>query len=420
MHGVGQPPFVGTDFSSMVYLREAHIPFSRLHDVGGAYGGNLYADIPNLFRDFDADPEDPGAYDFAFTDLLVTALMENGTEPFFRLGVTIENHCAIKAYRIYPPRDPLKWARICEGVIRHYTQGWANGFCYPIRYWEIWNEPDNEPDPSKNPMWQGTKEEYYELYRVAATYLKARFPHLKFGGYASCGFYALFDQNPFANSSSRLDYFITFLDGFLDSVKRHRTPFDFFSWHSYDDVHKNQVYARYARQRLDEAGFTQVETVCNEWNAFPDQRGTLFHAAQNTAMLIAFQQSCLDSAMFYDARIGLSIYGGLFDPMRKTPYPLYYGFKNFGRLYALGSEIATASDTQTLWVCGASNGTAGGLLLVNLGPAEPITLSLAGGRIKSCRLTDSGHTDWECPVPDVLPENGILYLQLEHAPCKTV
>ena len=55
LHGVGQPPFVGTDFSYFHYLTEANIPFSRLHDVGGAYGGNLYADIPNLFRDFDAN-----------------------------------------------------------------------------------------------------------------------------------------------------------------------------------------------------------------------------------------------------------------------------------------------------------------------------------------------------------------------------
>ena len=48
-------------------------------------------DIPNIFRDFDADPDDPEAYDFAFTDLLIKALVENGVEPFFRLGVTIEN-----------------------------------------------------------------------------------------------------------------------------------------------------------------------------------------------------------------------------------------------------------------------------------------------------------------------------------------
>ena len=119
MHAVGQPPFLGMTFDNFKYLSAAHIPYSRLHDVGGAYGKGVFVDIPNLFRDFDADENDPGSYDFAFTDALLGALMEYGVKPFFRLGVTIENFRNIRAYRIYPPKDFAKWARICEHVIRH-------------------------------------------------------------------------------------------------------------------------------------------------------------------------------------------------------------------------------------------------------------------------------------------------------------
>ena len=32
--------------------------------------------------------------------------------PIFRLGETIENYHFVKAYRIYPPKDNAKWARI--------------------------------------------------------------------------------------------------------------------------------------------------------------------------------------------------------------------------------------------------------------------------------------------------------------------
>lgn len=159
--------------------------------MGGRFGGGCFVDIPNLFRDFDADPEDPAAYDFTFTDMLLEALVQSGAEPFFRLGVTIENQACIKSYRIDPPKDTLKWAKICEGIIRHYTQGWANGYHYNIRYWEIWNEPDNYENINTNQMWHGTKEQYFALYAVASRYLKEKFPHLKIGGYASCGFYAL-------------------------------------------------------------------------------------------------------------------------------------------------------------------------------------------------------------------------------------
>ena len=59
MHGVGQPPYVNPRFKTMHYLKEAGIPYSRLHDVCGAYGGHNYVDVPNIFRDFDADENLP-------------------------------------------------------------------------------------------------------------------------------------------------------------------------------------------------------------------------------------------------------------------------------------------------------------------------------------------------------------------------
>ena len=75
VHGGGQPPIGGKDLTEYFhYLTEAGIPYSRLHDVGGAYGANRFVDIPNLFRDFDADENDPANYDFTFTDHIIKAL----------------------------------------------------------------------------------------------------------------------------------------------------------------------------------------------------------------------------------------------------------------------------------------------------------------------------------------------------------
>ncbi len=409
VHGVGQPPFSGIDYSMFSYLKEANIPFSRLHDVGGGFGGNLYVDIPNLFRDFDADPADPAAYDFAFTDRLIAALVENGVEPFFRLGVTIENYICVRSYRIDPPSDYQKWARICEGVIRHYTEGWADGFFYNIRYWEIWNEPDNYEEIDENQMWRGTKEQYYELYHVAASYLKTRFPHLKIGGYASCGFYAILNQGvSAANSSPRLDYFLTFFDGFLNYIRAHGSPLDFFSWHSYGELEDNLRYAAYARRRLDEAGYAHVETSCNEWNCRPELRGAPVHTALNTAMLIAFQRAPIDTAMFYDARLGLSIYGGLFHPMERKPYPLYYGFRHFGRLYSLGSEAATLCQDAHIHALAATDGRSGGILIVNTGEARPLKLEISGLTPRRCFREDI-----PCDIPEIIEENAVLFIECE-------
>jgi len=371
-HGIGQPPFRGLNFSLCKYLKEAGIPFSRLHDVGGDFGGNMFVDIPNIFREWENDPENPNSYDFGFTDLLITALIENSVEPFFRLGVSIENYCAIKAYRIFPPKDNLKWAKICEGIIRHYTEGFANGFHYNIRYWEIWNEPDNDRTFPENQMWAGTKEEFYELYVTSSKYLKEKFPHLKIGGYGSCGFYdILCEKAPeYASVSTRTGYFIEFLDGFLERVKKENAPLDFFSWHSYDSIENNEKYAYYIKKRMIEAGFENVELFCNEWNLYLEEKGSLLHASYILAMMLKFTELPLDGAMFYDAQLTAGKYGSLIHPLTYEPLPEYYAFLFYGEMYKLGSLIQTSVDESGVYVAGAKKEDKKILLISNTNDFE--------------------------------------------------
>lgn len=413
MHGVGQPPFVGTNFDMVRYLKDAGIPFSRLHDVGGRYGSMVYVDVENIFRNFDADENDPASFDFAFTDKLITALIQNGVEPFYRLGATIENDHRIKAYHIFPPRDNLKWARICAGIIRHYTEGWADGFHYQIRYWEIWNEPDNEEKIEDNPQWKGTKEQFYELYATAATYLKKEFPHLKIGGYGSCGFYAL-DNGLVseANSSMRMDYFITFFEKFLEFVRERKAPLDFFSWHSYSGVEQNKVYTRYARETLDRFGFTETETFCNEWNPEVRTRGTAHHAAVIAKMMMMFAESQLDGAMFYDARYGISIYGSLFEPLTAKPFPAYYSFVAYNQLYTLKNRVYTQWDDNRLY-CMAVAGERKCLMLAN-DSDEDIAIKLVSGELlNSCVLISSTKMMEPVAFENCIPANSVMLLEFQ-------
>lgn len=414
LHGVGQGPFQGTDFSMFKYLKDAGIPFSRLHDVGGAYGGNIWVDIPNIFRDFDADPYLEESYDFAFTDLMINALVENGVEPFFRLGVTIENYCKVKAYYIYPPKDFKKWAIICEHIIRHYTEGWANGFNHKITYWEIWNEPDNYEEIEENQMWRGTKEEFFELYGVASKHLKECFPHLKIGGYASCGFYAIMKQFVAqANSSPRFEYFIEYFDAFLDYIKANDCPFDFFSWHSYSNVKNNKIYAEYARKRLDEAGYIKTETSCNEWNPEVNQRGTVHHAAVIAAMMLMFQDAPVDTAMFYDARLGVSVYGSMFNPLTKNPFPAYYSFVAFNRLYELKNQVELTVDDEAIYAAAAKNGEKGVIVIANQ-TVNDVELKLDfAGSVTECHITCDGKNDEVCELPTILPANSFISISAD-------
>ncbi len=413
MHAVGQPPFTGGflkfDFTHMRHLTNAKIPYSRLHDVRGAFGSGRFVDIPNIFRDFDADVEDPASYDFVFTDVLIKEMYSYDVKPVFRLGVTIENQANIKPYHIYPPKDFKKWARICEHIVRHYNEGWADGFHYGIEYWEIWNEPDGNPKLEMNQMWRGTPEQFYELYDVTAKHLKACFGDtIKVGGYGSCELCGIFyDPEKFSIKCRKIepdalkekyDYRIVFFNGFLKYIKEHGSPMDFFSWHSYRGVSKTVAMDEYVHKTLSEYGYGDVEIHINEWNnapAFvPENHGSSFAASSAAAMMLALQNGHADMLMYYDTRVEATAYGGFFAPFTNEPTATYYSFVAFGKLYELGTQTEAVIDCDAygFYAVSATNGKKNALMIVNR-TGETQELNIEGVDLSDARyyILDKNH-----------------------------
>ena len=327
---------------------EAGIPYARTHDSSfyATYGGEHTVDVHAIFPNFDADVNDPASYDFPVTDNYLQQIIDSNTKVFYRLGTKIEHE--VKKYNIHPPKDFQKWAEICEHIILHYTEGWANGFHHDIAYWEIWNEPDLDfGHPERQRTWTGSAEQFYEFYEVAATHLKSRFPHLKIGGPA-CAF-----RKPW-------------LDGFLEHLTRDgkRVPLDFFSWHCYGSL-TEKIYERSAcaREILDRYGYTDTESILNEWNYVQSwdnfnycvkqiisMKGAAFTAA---CMCGAQNDTSIDMLMYYDARP--SRYNGLFDFYTFEPLKGYYPFKMFNELYRLGNACHCTVDGKDLYAAAAVN-----------------------------------------------------------------
>ena len=398
MHAMGQPPFGGGfrkfNFTPMKHLQNANVPYSRLHDVGGAFGGNRFVDIGNIFRDWSANETDPASYHFAFTDRLIEAMHEYGLKPIFRLGESIENQMTVEAIRIHPPKDYTKWARICEHIIRHYNEGWADGFRYGIEYWEIWNEPENGPTPELNQMWTGTAEEYYRLYDVTAKHLRSCFgDSIKVGGYGSCGFGGIFyhpqkyginyPAKEIGPNYEKDTYRVTFLLDFLKYVRGHNSPIDFFSWHSYYNVEKTVIMDEFLHRTLNDYGFKGLETHLNEWNnangtAYgPEAHGSSFASASVASMMLALQDAHTDMLCYYDAKLQASAYGGLFAPLTGEPVCTYYSFVAFGRLYALGTQVECRIDCAQsgLYAVAATDGRKNALMISNqTGEAQPLQI----------------------------------------------
>jgi len=335
--------------SNIYDYKAARIPYSRNHDsaVCGVYGGPYSHDITRIFPNFDADPTDPASYDFACTDESILVTLEAGTKTYFRLGQTIEHQ--IKKHGTLPPKDFNKWAVICEYIIRHYTEGWADGFKHDMPYWEIWNEPDLDSDDSNNKRtWGGTKAQFFDFYEVAAKHLKSKFPHLKIGGPAIAG-----------NTE--------WAEDFLCEMQRRNVPLDFFSWHIYtvDPAHVIRR-ANTVKALLNKYGYGDAESILNEWNyikgwgwkdgfneyvysieAMHGIKGASFVGS----VICSSQSAPIDMLMYYDTRP--SCFNGVFDyyTLRtlKGYYPLYW----YGMFYDMQWEAPCTSQPEDIYaLCG--------------------------------------------------------------------
>jgi len=215
-------------------------------------------------------------------------------------------------------------------------------------------------------MWRGTKEQYFKLYDVTSKYLKSRFPDLKIGGYSSCGFYALYDGNfsEVAHSSTRTGYFIEFFIEFLEYIKAHNSPLDFFSYHSYADLEKNKGFSAFAEQKLKEYGYGDVELIFNEWNPGINERGKAVDASNIASMMIAMHGTGTTMCMYYDGAMR-STYCGLFDPVGHGTFKAYNAFRAFGELYVLENQVEASCDDAGVYVLAAANDGKGAALIVN-------------------------------------------------------
>lgn len=361
-------------FGGLVDLTERHrrlrIPINRTHDPN--WPGGREVDIHTIFPDFGADPGNPSSYLFAPTDDYILSLVDMEQEVMFRLGESIE-HTRRKHWARRPP-DPEKWAQICVGIVRHYNEGWADGFDLGIRYWEIWNEPDLGPA-----MWDGTFDEYIDLYAAASRAIKSRFPDVKVGGPASVGIGVPQVEGLLHKP----------VEAFLDRCKAEGIPLDFLSWHCYMFFPGFQVdFCKAIRRILDEKyGMRGVELHLDEWNyagdglegilsgggerleRFAKSVGDEAAAAYAACFLIAMQDSPVDMTYFYSLDTGCL---GMFSPFG-VPKKTYYSFLAFAELAEHPARLEVSGTTRGEVEALAGIDDGGGEISLMIGSYRPPT-----------------------------------------------
>lgn len=248
----------------------------------------------SLFPDWSADVDDPASYNFAATDQWVEAVHAIGAEVMFTVASSIPQNKL-------PAEDVEVYGRVVEHIVRHFSEGWANGPAKPIRIYEFGDQPDFGPL-----HFAGQPEEFYAMYRAFCEAVHRVDPTLTVGGPATA--FPLETEAPYR-------------EGFLRFVRENDLPLHFFSFLWFTDGSRDPFDYRYVaedlRALLDRHGFDDTELTLCYWNylAVPSSSAPAAEkGAFQAATAIALQDTVLDHAFFFRADSGRDPHYGFVDP----------------------------------------------------------------------------------------------------------
>ena len=401
--------------SNIDEVRSMGFRLSRTHDWALLNSNQRVCDWHHIFPLVHLDAKDPKNYVFGPTDYLLKRTREEvGHDIFFRLGTSIEHSGPDIHFNTLIPGDFEKAAETFAGTIRHYNRGWADGYEWGIKYWEIWNEPDGQ-----NNMWclpdgdlgrgetkeariadQAEREKrrlelFARFFATCLKRLKDEFGDtVKVGGPALCSW-----RRPHPDRIGTEAYFKRL---FAECRKAGVAP-DFISWHYYgnkiDDV---LATIDKARALCDAEGFPKCELILNEWHyrnvswdmlrksrsdakawravwSGPASHNGIDSSCFNLALLSRFQTSQLDQAYYYGCK-NIDFWG--YKDGTGKFYKVYYGLKMFGDLVREYRTIcASSSDVPGVAILAvkSSDGTRLGALVTDYRSGrEELSLDISG------------------------------------------
>jgi xylan 1,4-beta-xylosidase len=202
---------VGSGHASLALRADWQAQLKQAHDDLGMqhvrFHGILGDDMGTLVREGDTF-----FYSFFNTDQIFDFLLSIGMKPFVELSfmpsALSSGDQTVFHYRanVTPPRDYAQWAVLIRKLVRHWVDRYGLG---EVRQWffEVWNEPN------LTAFGNGTRTDYFELYRYTVQAIKGVDTLLQVGGPATA-----------ANA---------WIDDFLNFCKVNQLPADFISTHHY-------------------------------------------------------------------------------------------------------------------------------------------------------------------------------------------
>jgi xylan 1,4-beta-xylosidase len=262
--------------------------------------GFEYCRLQGIFHD-DMSVYQGGIYNWLRVDDVISRILKAGVKPFIELSFFPKELAGgnSTAYwwkaNVSPPADFSKWAQLVTSFAKHCIEkfGIAEVSTW---YFEVWNEPNIKA------TWDGTKSQYFAMYKATAQAIKAVSPQLRIGGPATGNFVAdgRFDGEtedkskislaPVDPATSKWEG--VWIEDFLQYCKQEQLPVDFISTHPYPtdipfnngkgtvrDVDATLKDLQWLRAVVDKSAYPKAEIHLTEWGTSTASRDALPAAA---------------------------------------------------------------------------------------------------------------------------------------------
>lgn len=344
-----------------------HLQFAK------KYCGFEYYRVHGLFHD-DMSVYKGGVYNWQHIDELFDRTVKAGIKPFVELSFFPKEIAggAGTAFwwkaNVSPPNDFTQWGMLVGNFAKHCVERYGLNEV-STWYFEVWHEPDLKT------YWDGTRSQYFALYKTSALALKAISPKLKVGGPATSNFVgdARFDGETedktkhLTNSTADLDTLKwkgVWIEEFLAYCQQEQLPVDFISTHPYPtdfalnpgtsgskgrtrNVDATQQDLQSLKAAVAKSAYPKAEIHLTEWSASSSPRNAMNDYMPTAAYIIKANVDSIGLAdslayqMFTDAseETGASIafHGGPgMLSYHGIPKPAFHAYR---MLHLLGDEL---------------------------------------------------------------------------------
>jgi xylan 1,4-beta-xylosidase len=269
----------------------------------------LFHDDMFVYKEVNGKPR----YNWQYVDDLFDRMLEIGVRPFVELGF-VPKALASTANTTFwwkgntaPPADYNKWGEL----VSHFTQHCIGRYGLPeVRTWyfEVWNEPD------LHGFWDGTKSQYFELYKTSVNAIKAIDKDLRVGGPATSNFVPddRFDgetedktkqKTLVVKNLNTLEWHAVWITDFISYCAKEQLPVDFISCHPYPTDYAIDPETKKGAGRVRKASATRddlewlrnivkasvyprAEIHCTEWSSSPSPRDATHDSLPAAAYVI--------------------------------------------------------------------------------------------------------------------------------------